>query len=83
VLAIICGILTAGGVHAVKATARPVITATTGGMLNPAVSTAEDVTALAVSVLAIVVPLLTFVLLVVAIACLLRWVFRRRSKPAT
>ncbi len=35
VLAMICGLLAAGGVHAVKATVRPVMTATTGGRGEP------------------------------------------------
>src|SRR5690242_3627347 len=33
-LALVLGLLAAGSVHAVKATARPVITATTGGLAN-------------------------------------------------
>ena len=43
VLALICGLLIAGGVHAAKATARPVVTATTAGTGNWLVSTLEDV----------------------------------------
>ena len=43
VLAMVCGLLVAGTVHVVKATARPVITASTGGVGNPIVSTAEDI----------------------------------------
>ena len=43
VLGMICGLLAAGGVHAVKATARPIITATTAGVANPFVSVLEDV----------------------------------------
>jgi uncharacterized membrane protein len=80
VLAIICGILAAGGVHAVKATARPVITATTGGMLNPVVSTAEDVVALVVSVLAIAVPILALVLLVFVMIWFVRRILRKRPR---
>lgn len=83
VLAIICGILAAGGIHAVKATARPVITATTGGMLNPAVSTAEDVTSLVISVLSIVLPILALILLALVIIWFARWLVRRRANRAT
>ena len=83
VLAIICGILAAGGVHAVKATARPVITATTGGMLNPVVSTAEDVTSLVISLLAIVLPILGVLLLALVIVWFARRIARRRvDRPA-
>ncbi len=42
VFAMICGLLMASGVHAAKATVRPVITATTGGLGNPVVSVTED-----------------------------------------
>lgn len=76
VLAMICGLLVAGGVHAVKATARPVVTASTAGTLNPAVSTAEDVLSLVVAVLAIVLPILGFVLLLLV----LFWLIRRRRR---
>jgi hypothetical protein len=53
-LTFILGMLSAGGVHAVKATARPVITASTGGLGNPVVSVAEDLVALVVTVTALV-----------------------------
>ena len=79
VLAMICGLLLAGGVHAVKATARPVITGTTGGLLNPLVSTAEDVTALVVSVLSILAPILGVVLLLL----LVTWLIRRSRKKSS
>jgi hypothetical protein len=64
-LALGAGILVAGGVHATKATVRPVITATTGGLGNPVVSTIEDIVALVVSVMAILLPILTFIAIVV------------------
>jgi hypothetical protein len=76
VLALVCGLLISGGVHAVKATARPVITGTTGGILNPVVSTAEDVLSLVVAVLAIVLPVLALLLLLVVII----WFIRRRRR---
>ena len=76
VLALICGLLVAGGVHAVKATARPVVTASTGGVLNPVVSTLEDVLSLVVAILAIVVPLLGLLLLLLVIV----WFIRRRRR---
>ena len=53
-LTFILGMVSAGGVHAVKATARPVITASTGGLGNPVVSVAEDLVALVVTVTALV-----------------------------
>lgn len=57
VFALGCGLLIAGGVHAVKsAIVRPAVTATTGGAGNVPVSIAEDVTSTIVSILAVVVP---------------------------
>lgn len=73
VLALVCGILLAGGVHATKATARPVVTATTGGLGNPVVSLLEDLVALVVTVLSILIPVLTFFLLM----ALGWWIWRR------
>ncbi|MGQ9684387.1 MAG: DUF4126 domain-containing protein [Anaerolineae bacterium] len=82
VLTMVCGILLAGGVHAVKATARPVLTATTGGTLNPLVSTVEDVTAAVLSLLSLLVPLLVVgLLLALVVALVLLW--RRRTSRAT
>src|SRR5215210_6291804 len=37
-LSFVLGLVSAGGVHAVKAASRPVVTATTGGLGNPIVS---------------------------------------------
>jgi hypothetical protein len=78
VLAMVCGLVVAGGVHAVKATARPVVTATTAGTLNPVVSTAEDILALVVAVLAIVLPILGFLFLLLVIL----WLIRRRRRQS-
>ncbi len=79
VLALICGLLVAGGVHAAKATARPVITATTGGLANPVVSTLEDVVSLVVAIVAILLPLLVLFLLLLMVFLFIRWRRRRRS----
>ena len=58
VVAVIAGLLVAGTVHATKATLRPAVTMTTGGLGNPVVSTAEDLAAVVVSIGAIVLPIL-------------------------
>ena len=42
-LALVLGLVAAGSVHAVKATSRPVITASTAGLANPMVSVLEDI----------------------------------------
>jgi hypothetical protein len=82
VLAMICGLLVAGGVHAVKATARPAVTATTGGMANPVVSVVEDILSLVVAVLSILLPILGLLLLLLVIIWFIRRRRRRRREPA-
>jgi len=59
VFALGCGLLIAGGVHAVKSVViRPTVSAATAGVGNVPVSIAEDVTSTIVSILAVVVPIL-------------------------
>ncbi|MFZ5910177.1 MAG: DUF4126 domain-containing protein [Chloroflexota bacterium] len=80
VLALICGLLVAGSVHAVKAGAvRPVVTATTGGAGNVPVSIAEDIISTLTSILAIVLPIVMAVILVLLVALLIWWMQRRRE----
>jgi hypothetical protein len=82
-LALICGLLVAGTVHAVKAGAvRPMVTATTGGAGNVPVSIIEDIIATLLSILSIVIPILVACLLVVLTALLLWWLWRRSRKKA-
>lgn len=64
-LSLALGLVVAGGVHATRTALRPVATATTGGLANPVVSTAEDGLSLGLSVLAVFVPALAAGLLVV------------------
>jgi hypothetical protein len=84
VLALILGLLAAGTVHTIKATTRPMVTATTAGLGNPFVSIAEDVMVIISVLLALVVPvlsaLLMLVFLVVAVRLLLRWRGRRAAR---
>ncbi len=82
VLAMACGVILAGSVHAVKATARPVITATTGGAGNPVASTVEDVIATATSFIAIIFPYLVLVWMFLVVLLLYLLVRRRRLKAA-
>jgi hypothetical protein len=79
-VAVVCGLLAAFSVHAVKATARPVVTATTGGIGNPIVSTAEDVVAGVTTVLAILVPVLAATLIIALVAFLAWRLLRRRQR---
>jgi hypothetical protein len=85
VLAAICGLIVAGSAHSARATARPVATATTGGIANPVLSLAEDGLSLLLSALAVVLPVVAFLLVLVfavLMVLLLRRVFRRRSRRA-
>jgi hypothetical protein len=81
-LALICGLVVAGGVHAVKATARPAVTATTAGTGNWLVSIAEDVVSFVTSVLAILVPIVLVFLIVLFILFLAWWWSKRRARYA-
>jgi len=78
---LVAGVLIAGGVHAVKATARPAVNVSTAGVGAPVVSTGEDILAVIGTVLALLVPLLAAVLIVAAVvvAVVLR---RRRHRAA-
>ncbi|MEW6029121.1 MAG: DUF4126 domain-containing protein [Chloroflexota bacterium] len=84
VLALACGLLVAGGVHAVKAgVVRPAVTATTGGTANVPVSVAEDIASTTVSFLAVVLPMVVGILLIIALAFFLWWLWRRSDRSQT
>lgn len=57
-LSLALGLIVAGGVQATRTAVRPVATATTGGLANPVLSTAEDGASLGLSLLAVFAPLL-------------------------
>ncbi len=80
VLAIIAGILVAGGVHAVKSAAvRPVVTATTAGVGNVPVSVAEDVTATVLSILSVVLPVVIAALIILVTSFIIWWLWRKAN----
>jgi hypothetical protein len=84
ILAILAGVLTAGGIHATKGAVRPVVTASTAGTGNWAVSIAEDIAAAGMSLLAIFIPVLAGILVIfiaIAIILLIRRI-RRRKRSA-
>lgn len=86
VLAFACGIILAGATHVVKAGGRPVVTATTGGVGNPVVSTIEDLIATVTSLVAIIFPYLILAwafLLVLLIYLIVRWRRRRAESRIT
>lgn len=80
VLAIIAGLVLAGGVHAAKSVARPAVTATTGGMGNWAVSIVEDILALIGTIMAILVPVILVLVAVFLLLLIVWWRGRRRTR---
>lgn len=80
VLAFVCGLLVAGGVHAVKATIRPAVTAGTVGTGNWLVSIGEDILSFITTVLAILVPIILVFLAVLFILVLAWWWSKRRAR---
>ena len=78
VLSLIVGGSVAGGVHAAKAKARLISSATTVGTANPILSFAEDVGAFVGSLTALIAPLLVALVLLVGLAMVLLLYRRRR-----
>ncbi|WP_214104381.1 DUF4126 domain-containing protein [Acrocarpospora catenulata] len=74
----VLGILTALIVHVVKSTARPVVNAGTAGLGAPVVSTAEDASALTLSLVAVFLPVL--VVLALVVFALVGWLAVRRIR---
>jgi hypothetical protein len=82
VLAFICGLILAGGVHAVKTTARPAVTGLTGGTGNALVSTAEDLLATITALLAVLLPILLVILLILCVLIIGWWLWQRQRARA-
>jgi hypothetical protein len=78
VLALICGLILAGGVHAVKAMARPAITGLTGGAGNALVSTTEELLSAITSLLAVLFPVLLVILMILCVIIIGWWLWQRR-----
>ena len=76
-LAILVGLLTAGGVHTLRAVARPVLTVATMGLGGPVVSAAEDVGAVGLTIMALLAPILAIVAVVALVAFAGRLAARR------
>lgn len=76
ILSLACGLLVAGGVHAVKsAVVRPAVTATTAGTGNIPVSVVEDITSTVVSLVSVIIPIVVVVLFIILIG----WFISRRQ----
>jgi hypothetical protein len=81
-LAMALGLFMAGGVHVVKATARPVVTATTAGVGNPVVSVAEDVVSGGMTLTALLLPAIMAIVMVALIIGMIWFFVRRRRRAA-
>lgn len=77
VVAMSGGLLLAGTVHFLKASFRTLVTASTGGIGNPIVSSAEDGAAIGLTLLALIAPIAIAVVLILLLLAVL-WVLRRR-----
>jgi hypothetical protein len=80
IIAFILGLILAFGVHATKATARPVVTATTGGLGNAFVSVGEDIVSASVTLVALVVPMLIALIFFLIVLWLL---WRKGTRTST
>ncbi|MEO3741939.1 DUF4126 domain-containing protein [Plantactinospora sp. B5E13] len=76
---VVAGVLIALGVHGVKAAARPVINAGTGGIGAPVASTAEDATSILASLAALLFPALVLIF-IVALGFFVGWIVSRRRR---
>jgi len=77
ILALALGLVVAGGVHAVKSAAvRPMVSATTAGTGNIAISVVEDIVSTFVSIISVIVPFLLFVIALV----ILGWLLLRKTR---
>jgi uncharacterized membrane protein len=84
VLAAICGVILAGGVHVAKSGGRPVLAAATGGAGTPVVSAIEDIISTILSFLSVIAPYLVLALLLLIAAFITWWVlYRRRRRRAS
>lgn len=79
-LALMAGLLLAGGVHVTKGTFRPIVTASTAGTGNWAVSLAEDAVATTTSILALLAPIVIGSLVILTLVMVGWWLWRWRRR---
>ena len=83
VLAMVAGLLVAGGVHATKSAAvRPAVTATTGGAGNVPVSIFEDIVSTLLSFFSIIIPIIIAIVVAFLTLLIVWWLWRRASREA-
>ena len=79
IVAMILGLLVAGGIHTAKTSFRPIVTATTAGVGNPIVSAIEDGVAIVVTVIALIAPIVIGLILLLVMSLLIMTLRRRRT----
>lgn len=79
IVAMILGLLVAGGIHTAKTSFRPIVTATTAGIGNPIVSAVEDGIAIVVTVIALIAPIIIALILLMVTSMLIVMLRRRRA----
>ncbi|QYK51050.1 MAG: DUF4126 domain-containing protein [Anaerolineales bacterium] len=87
VVALAAGLLIAGTVHVAKAgVMRPAVTSVSGGTANVAVGLVEDVAAISVSLIAVLIPLIIGIVFIPLLALVIWMLWRRANRnvqPAT
>ena len=83
IIALIAGLLVAGSVHAAKGAVRPFVTATTAGTGNWFVSLVEDIIAVFVSLLSILIPALAILVALALTIWIVRLYRRRKHRTPT
>ena len=78
--AIIVGGGTATAVQMSTVAVRGVSTATTGGIANPVISTAEWIGAFLLSILSLIVPVLVVIVVLIMVVWAVRWVRRKKQE---
>lgn len=78
--ALIVGGGTATAVQMSTVAVRGLSTATTGGLANPLVSTGEWISALVISVLSFIVPVLVVIVGIIALIWVARWISRKKRE---
>ncbi|GIK65430.1 MAG: hypothetical protein BroJett018_32240 [Chloroflexota bacterium] len=80
IMSLLAGGASAGSVHAVKATARPAVTLSTAGMGNMVVSVLEDILAIFISLVALLIPFFVVFFMASFVGFILWWIWERQRK---
>ncbi|MBZ0316993.1 MAG: DUF4126 domain-containing protein [Anaerolineae bacterium] len=80
IMSLLAGSASAGSVHAVKATARPAVTLSTAGMGNMVVSVLEDILAIFISLVALLIPFFVVFFMASFVGLILWWIWERQRK---